>query len=164
MDYGELVESKIQEAMAEGRFDNLRGAGRPLLPAYFGDLAGDNWMGFKVLENGGMLPEWLLLGREIEAAQDELRRIDHEHAALVETAASGDSWHVYGAAIGLLRKHYEARARKLKRKQERFNWDAPGPRTQRPPIWVEYHLERLAEARARAGRCEISPVGPAAVD
>lgn len=168
MEYGELVESKIQEAMAEGRFDNLSGAGRPLPASYFGDLAGDNWMGFKVLENGGMLPEWLLLGREIEAAQEELRRIDQDHAAFIEAAASGDSWHVYEAAIALQRKRYEEQARKLKRRQERFNWDAPGPRSQRPPIWVEYHLERLdrrlAEARTRAGQGEISPVPPVRVD
>lgn len=154
MGFEEIVESRIQEAMAEGLFDNLRGTGKPLPPSYFAEAAGDNWIAFKVLQNGGMLPEWLLLGREIEQDEARLRRIDAEHAALVDAAAASGAWESYAPAIRIQRDRYADLATSLRAKQHRFNWDAPGPRSQRPAIWVEYHLERLdrrlADARANS--------------
>ena len=54
-----LIESQVQDALAAGAFDNLPGAGKPLPPPEAERLAGTNWLGFKVAQNGGMLPGWL---------------------------------------------------------------------------------------------------------
>jgi hypothetical protein len=51
-----------------------------------------------------------------------------------------------------LRAKYEKGAREIRKKQDRYNHDAPGFRTQRPGLWVEYHLERLTTREREAGR------------
>jgi hypothetical protein len=147
------IESQIQDAMAAGLFDNLPGAGKPLL---FGDgqgLAGDNWLGFRVLQNGGMLPEWLNLAKDIERDRERLDRLDAEHAALCHAAARHGDW----KGVLRLRARYEELARSLRTRQDRFNHDAPGIRSQRPAIWVEHHLERLDRRARDAGAPERFP-------
>ena len=64
-----VAERKIQDAIAEGLFDNLPGAGKPL------DLRVNPFeppgMGAvnRLLRHNRVLPMWLLLEREIEAAR-----------------------------------------------------------------------------------------------
>lgn len=147
------IEGAIQEAMAAGAFDNLPGAGKPLgvsreQQAY----AGDNWLGYKLLENGGYVPEWLSLGREIERDLEKLALIDTNHREYCEAVIDGDDWMRIGPAVDRLRALYESRAREIRKKQDRFNHDAPGFRTQRPGLWVEYQVERLASRERAAGR------------
>jgi hypothetical protein len=149
----QLIESQIQDAMAAGAFSNLPGAGKPLPPTDAEKLAGENWLGFKVLQNGGMLPEWLTLGREIELDQQALERLDAEHSELVNAATASGDWRRFEAAIAYAERRFAERARELRKKQDRFNVKAPGPRSQRPGIWVEFHIERLRQ-RAEAARKE----------
>ncbi|MCC6960887.1 MAG: DUF1992 domain-containing protein [Dehalococcoidia bacterium] len=143
------VEGAIQEAMAAGAFSNLPGAGKPLgvsreQQAY----AGDQWLGFKMLENGGHTPEWLTLGREIELDLERLAVTERNHREYCE-AAGPDDWPRIAPAVERLRASWESLAREVRKKQDRFNYNAPGFRTQRPGLWVEHHVERL-EARERA--------------
>lgn len=137
------IESQIQEAMAAGVFDNLPGAGKPQEFSLGEQLAGDNWLGFKMLQNGGMMPLWLESGREIEKDLERLKKIDDDHASLCAQAARHADWDGYRAAILHARGRYEELARAIRKKQDKYNNDAPGIRTQRPGLWVEYHLERL---------------------
>ncbi|MEO9255833.1 MAG: DUF1992 domain-containing protein, partial [Tepidiformaceae bacterium] len=88
MSFDQLIESQIQEAMEAGAFDNLPGAGKPLQFTDQERMAGDNWLGYKVLQNGGMLPEWLSLAREIELDREAIDRADAQHAELVALAAA----------------------------------------------------------------------------
>ena len=63
--------------MAAGAFDNLPGRGKPFVWNNEAEsAAGDNWLGFKLLRDGGYLPEWLNLGREIEIDLEALAVID----------------------------------------------------------------------------------------
>jgi len=155
MSIEKAIESQIQDAMAAGMFDNLPGAGKPLLLGDGGSLAGDNWLGFRVLQNGGMLPEWLNLAKDIERDREHLDRLDAEHAALCQAAALDGGRDGYREAISRIRVRYEELARSLRKRQDRFNHDAPGIRSQRPAIWVEHHLERL-DCRAREA---VAPEG-----
>lgn len=63
--YRNYVEEQIQEAMAQGKFDNLPGRGRPL------DLSQDpfeqDWLVHHILKNANVLPEWAELRRAIQA-------------------------------------------------------------------------------------------------
>ena len=147
------IEGAIQEAMAAGAFKNLPGEGKPLrFSSQEQALAGDNWLGFKMLENGGYVPEWLNLGKEIETDLEALALIDRNHQEYCETAVASGNWQVVAPAVDRLRQGYEKKAREIRKKQDRFNHDAPGIRTQRPAIWVEHHLKRLAERERAAGR------------
>jgi DnaJ family protein C protein 28 len=74
------IEGAIQEAMSAGVFRNLPGEGKPLaISREAQSAAGENWLGFKMLQNGGYVPEWLNLGREIELDLEGLALIDQNH-------------------------------------------------------------------------------------
>ncbi len=147
------IEGAIQDAMAAGAFKNLPGEGKPLkFSVQEQALAGDNWLGFKMLENGGYVPEWLNQGKDIEGDMQALDLLDRNHKEYCDGARDETDWRRIGPAVDRLRARYEERARELRKKQDRFNFDAPGIRTQRPGIWVEYHIERLQKRERAAGR------------
>jgi hypothetical protein len=143
MSFERLAETRIKDAMEAGAFENLAGTGRPL-PALDQDgLAGNNWMAFRVLRNGGLLPSWLDLAKEIERDLERLAAIDRRHELLSE-AVSNRGWNPpLRSAVRVVRDEYEKLARQIRRKQDQFNIDAPALATERPGIWVERHLERL---------------------
>jgi hypothetical protein len=143
-----MIESRIQDAVAAGLFSGLPGEGRPLAATEDEGLAGDNWLGFKMLKDANILPAWLELAKEIETDSRALDAIDARHAEWVDLARGSGNWERYRPAIERLRTQFGERARALRLKQDRFNVDAPGIRLERPGIWVEHHLERL-EARER---------------
>lgn len=149
-----MVESQIQEAMEAGAFDNLPGAGQPLPANKHEQLAGNNWLGFKVLQNGGMLPEWLSLAREIEEDGKVLARIEARFTDLVAGAAITGDWELVRPGLRHALAQYEESARALRRKQDRFNITAPAIRCERPAIWVEFHLRRMRESAVAAGADE----------
>ncbi len=68
-----IAERKIREAMEEGAFDHLEGAGRPL------DLDENPFedpslrMAHRLLKNNGLVPGWIQEAREIEAESRLLR-------------------------------------------------------------------------------------------
>lgn len=148
MPYEDLVESRIQDAMAAGAFSRLKGEGKPFAFGPDHELAGEQWAGHHILQNGGMLPEWLMLAREIELDQERLRELDRRHEELVAGVATADDWGRVAVAIRQAQSAFETAARALRRKQDRFNHDAPSMALERPGIWVEHHLERLT-ARLR---------------
>ena len=147
----DIIEERIREAMAAGAFDGLRGAGRPLRADPADALTGDQWLGFKVLQNGGALPAWLELAKEIEIERQAFKGIDCRHAECVERAAASGDWARYGAAIRRLRADYGRTARALRAKQDRYNLEAPSLALERPGIWVEHLLSRLDERLRVAG-------------
>lgn len=151
MEYLQSVEARIVEAMEAGLFDGLEGTGKPLRFLGIDRFAGENRLGFHVLSNNGFLPGWLQLGKEIEALQERLDRVRAGHATLVAQARASGDWAFYARHIRAKRDQFEAEARRLRARQDQFNIDAPGPATQRPGIWVEYHVERLDAAVAAAG-------------
>jgi hypothetical protein len=153
----ELIESRILEAMEQGAFDRLPGAGRPQrIDGYERHAAGDNWLGYHILSNARVLPPWLDLAREIEQDRRELDRIEACHARAVEEAARRPS-RANRETVRAWREAYEAAARALRIKQDRFNIGAPGIRSERPGLWVERALERLEAREAGLARAARSP-------
>jgi hypothetical protein len=68
-----IAERKIREAIEDGAFDNLEGAGKPL------DLSENPFedpadrMAHRLLKNNGFAPDWIEEAREIEAESRRLR-------------------------------------------------------------------------------------------
>jgi hypothetical protein len=60
-----LAESKIRAAMAEGKFDNLPGRGRPLPDDGLARVPPELRMGFRLLRNAGCLPPELEARKEV---------------------------------------------------------------------------------------------------
>jgi len=70
--FDKLVEQKIREAMREGEFENLEGAGRPVnLDAYFA-MPEERRAGYAVLKNAGVLPEEAHLLRDMDELKQKL--------------------------------------------------------------------------------------------
>lgn len=147
-----LIESRIKDAMSAGAFDRLSGEGKPLRGLSPADnQAGDQWLGFKILQNADMLPPWLMLAREIERDAEELRKAEQRLSDFIGLAASTGDWDRYGPAVRRMRTQFERCVRELRSRQDRFNLDAPSIRLERPQIWVEARLEQVDERMRAAG-------------
>jgi hypothetical protein len=72
-----IAEQKIREAMAQGEFDGLSGAGKPLerLDSYFATPEQVR-LGYPVLKSAGIVPEEVQLRREIYLLRQQLEGID----------------------------------------------------------------------------------------
>ena len=65
----DLITAKIKAAEAEGEFDNLPGAGKPLPPCDDPENALLN----RVVKENGATPEFVSLSRELARLREELR-------------------------------------------------------------------------------------------
>ena len=65
MGWHSLIDEKIRQAQEQGAFDNLPGAGKPLILDE-NPYAGDRAMAFNFLKSHGMAPREIELGREID--------------------------------------------------------------------------------------------------
>ena len=61
-----MIESRIEEAMVAGAFDNLPGAGKPLVSTEnaFEAMSGDA-LAHRILKNAGCAPAWVEQGKAI---------------------------------------------------------------------------------------------------
>src|SRR6266478_3918929 len=61
-----IADRKIQEAMEEGAFENLEGAGRPIREEVnpYEDPA--QRMAHRLLKNAGITPDWIAEGRDLD--------------------------------------------------------------------------------------------------
>src|SRR5215218_4913254 len=71
-----LADKRIEDAMKEGKFDNLPGAGKPLnlepMPA--DENARLTWWALRILKNNDYTPDEIRLRKAIDYARD---RLDH---------------------------------------------------------------------------------------
>jgi len=74
--FEKIAEQKIREAMAQGEFDGLAGAGKPLegLDAYFATPEHLR-LGYSVLKSAGVVPEEAMLRKEIYRLKEQLERV-----------------------------------------------------------------------------------------
>jgi len=72
---GDIVEDKIRQAMAEGKFDNLEGSGKPIVFDENPYIPDEMRMAFKILKDNNFAPYWVELGKEID---DDLEKLDRQ--------------------------------------------------------------------------------------
>ncbi len=70
-----IAERKIEEAMEEGAFDNLPGAGKPLPMDEEWFVPPEMRPAIRLLKSAGVLPDWLERAREIERMREECARL-----------------------------------------------------------------------------------------
>jgi hypothetical protein len=76
--FAAIAERRIEEAMARGEFEDLEGAGRPLVFEDDSMVPEDLRMAYKVLKNAGYLPPDILAEKEILTAADLLTQAPDE--------------------------------------------------------------------------------------
>ena len=78
MSLEKLIDKMIREAIDEGEFDDLEGAGKPVdLNSYF-SMPEDLRAGHSVLKNAGVLPEEVQLLKEARTLRQELNACEDE--------------------------------------------------------------------------------------
>ena len=78
-----IAERRIQDAITEGEFDDLAGMGQPITVEENPYVPEELRLTFKVLENAGVAPDWMMLAQEIDAETEAWRRYADDHFALV---------------------------------------------------------------------------------
>ncbi len=73
---------KIEEAMNEGAFENLAGAGKPLIFEDESFIPEDLRLAYRVLKNAGFSPPELELKKEIVSMRDLINSIDDDEKRL----------------------------------------------------------------------------------
>jgi DnaJ family protein C protein 28 len=135
----DLIERRIQEAMANGEFDNLRGRGRPLSFNTNPYLDPAQELAFGLLQNNGMAPDWIEqdkeIRRELAAARDKLRLAWQHYQS---HSASEAAWKEAVA-------HFAEALIKLNHKIDRFNLIVPIPAKQRFRLRLEDELRRIRQ-------------------
>jgi hypothetical protein len=74
-----IAERKIREAQQQGAFNDLPGAGKPLLLEDDSLVPEELRMAYKILKNASFLPPELELHKEILRLQDLLKEVTCEH-------------------------------------------------------------------------------------
>jgi hypothetical protein len=132
------IEKQIQNAMAEGAFDNLPHQGKPL-PNDENPLAGDMGMAFHVLKNAGFAPPWIETDKEIRLL------LERRDVLLARAARDGIS--------DIARRRDRASLEQIVRDANaailRLNSEAPTYRQHRPPLVLADELARYDEAAGR---------------
>ncbi len=86
MKFSDLAERQILKAQAQGQFDNLKGAGKPLDSS---DGSADA-IGFRIMAEAGALPREVQLRKAVEAQTRILRETTGDKARRREAAKLAD--------------------------------------------------------------------------
>ncbi len=80
--FGKIAEMKIVRAMEQGEFENLSGAGRPLVVEDETWVPEDLRAAYRILRNSGHIPPELELRNEILSLRTLMERLDDDHERL----------------------------------------------------------------------------------
>ncbi len=73
--FDKLAERKVQEAVDEGLFDNLPVKGKPLTFDEPTGIPYAEMVANKIMQNAGVLPEWMQTQKDLEAEQNALTKL-----------------------------------------------------------------------------------------
>lgn len=81
-----IAERRIQQAIAEGEFDNLQGKGKPIPDDGLDMVPEELRMSYKILKNAGIVPEEIELRKGIVQLQDLLNACaDEQERKVIRT-------------------------------------------------------------------------------
>lgn len=133
----DLVERRIQEAMANGEFDNLRGKGKPLPMNKNPYLDPSQELAFGLLQNNGFAPEWIERDKEIRRDIETIRAFLHRAwQAHLADPANEAAWQKALA-------RFDDMLARLNRKIDDFNLMVPILSSQRPRLRRSDELSRV---------------------
>jgi len=96
--FEDLVENKIQKAMAEGEFDNLEGKGKPLDLKQYREVPEHLRPAYHILKNAGFVPEEVRLKKEMEIIKEKIANSDsaeEKDRLLKQLADISQQYHFY---------------------------------------------------------------------
>jgi len=92
MSHDDLIGSQIEEAMARGEFDNLRGKGKPF--AWQENPLADPGQerAFQIMKDNDYVPRWIGEKQEIAAAATRLRNLITRHYQYYQLTQDKPQW------------------------------------------------------------------------
>lgn len=140
-EWRDLIERRIQEAMADGAFENLPGEGKPLNLTRNPYLDPSLELAYGLLKNNDYFPEWIARDKEIreelETARARLR------AAWAQRQANPADEGAWQAAVA----RFEETLAQLNRKIDDFNLVVPISSCQRVRLRLADELRQLRRVR-----------------
>ena len=150
-----LIDQRIREATERGLFDNLSTHGKPVKLDMFDAIDRDAWFVNRTMKSLGATPEWMELGKEIDADEARLRWLAADFSRwLAETRAGlrrltprEREQRRPGIALRFEDRlaRYVQLAEQLRAKIERFNLRVPVRTLEKPGVWVAHERQRLLE-------------------
>jgi hypothetical protein len=146
-----LVDQLLQDAQASGKFDNLPNKGKPLQFEDETHIPEDLRMAHRLLKEHDLVPDWIMLGKDIEAFSEKLldnmaKGTRAYRGAVADAERDGLSFEKRQQAETTLRRAreaYEKAAAKLNREVLRYNLKVPPGFAQKPLFNLDRELERL---------------------
>jgi len=139
------IEELLRQAMAEGKFDNLPGKGKPLQLDKENPHADPAWeLAYKILKDAGYSLPWIETIREIEA-DIESSRMELKLAWQWYLADRGESSSANCAAAEWQRAQLSFREKMslLNQRIRNYNLAVPNARFQRPVLVYEQEVQRI---------------------
>ena len=134
--YYTVLDQRIAAAQADGAFDNLRGAGKPLQFDDDAFVPEEDRVGYRILKNAGFAPAWIEMQKSLRADQSKLESW-REHM--------NNRWsRMNPREQQQARDEHERRIRELNRLILHYNLIVP-------PAAGQLSMLRLAEEQARLG-------------
>jgi DnaJ family protein C protein 28 len=130
------IEELIRQALAEGKFDNLPGRGKPLQIDAENPHADPSWeLAYKILKDAGYSLPWIETIREIEADIESARK-DCKQAWEWFKATNFESSSVSFAKSDWQRAQatFMEKVGVLNQRIRNYNLDVPNPHFQRPVL------------------------------
>jgi hypothetical protein len=126
-----IAEHKIRAALAEGLFEELPGAGKPL--RWEDDsLVPPAWRAaFHLLSRSGLAPAWILLDGEIRRDQQAARLAFSTAVAQLDDQGPG-----YGRAVD----QFTQRVAEINRAIDNLNLQVPSPRLTRTHLQIDLEI------------------------
>lgn len=104
------IDKRIQEMLAEAEREGVIEQGKRLVLDDDGNTPDDRRMAFKIMRDNDMVPEWIMMGKDLDKAEAALRS---SLARAVATYRTG-LFKAERAGVDRLRDHAEKRWRKAK--------------------------------------------------
>ncbi len=154
-DWKSLVDRLLDEAHAEGKFNNLPGGGQPLKLDDNPYTPADMKLAHKILKDNDLAPEWILLGKELDTLREQLLE-NMRKGAQTYQGALGDAdrsdmpferRQKAETTWRLAQKAYRTAAAKLNGEIARYNLKVPQGVPQKVLFNVEREIARLLNTK-----------------
>jgi DnaJ family protein C protein 28 len=142
------IEELLRQAIAEGKFDNLPGKGKPLQLDKENPHADPAWeLAYKILKDAGYSLPWIETIREIEA-DIESTRLELKLAWQGYLAArdEGTSANYTSAEWQQAQQTFREKMSVLNQRIRNYNLDVPNIRFQRPVLVYGQEVQKITAA------------------
>jgi DnaJ homolog subfamily C member 28 len=140
------VEDLLRKAMAEGKFDNLPGMGKPLHLGESNPHADPDWeMAYGLIKDAGFSLPWIEMIRDIEKEIEEARHNLHlAYETFNYSSQQAQTTRYAEPEWERAKQAFRDKLSELNKRIRDYNLDVPNARFQRPVLSFEAEIKKIA--------------------